>query len=91
MNFGILFEQIPDGDGTWGEIILSGLGWTLGTAALAWIMAFVLGLDPAFVAAHHLMRFLGLALIIPLVARLLFGAAVVPSEKTPIDDTEPKD
>ena len=55
------------------------------------IMAFVLGFDPAFVAAHHLTRFLGLALLMPLVARLLFGAAVMPSEKMPIDETEPKD
>ena len=55
------------------------------------IMAFVLGLDPAFVAAHHLARFLGLALLIPLVARIFFGAANTPSEKTPIDETEPKD
>lgn len=43
MNLGILFEQVPDGDGTWGEIILSGLGWTLSTAFFAWIFAFVLG------------------------------------------------
>lgn len=34
---------MPDGDGTWGEMLLSGLGWTLGTAFFAWIMAFVLG------------------------------------------------
>lgn len=43
MNLGIFFEQVPDGDGTWIEMLLSGLGWTLSTAALAWIMAFVLG------------------------------------------------
>jgi glutamate/aspartate transport system permease protein len=39
----ILFEQVPDGDGTWGEMLLAGLGWTLSVAALAWIIAFVLG------------------------------------------------
>jgi glutamate/aspartate transport system permease protein len=43
MNLGIFFEQVPDGDGTWIEMLLSGLGWTLSTAALAWIMAFILG------------------------------------------------
>jgi glutamate/aspartate transport system permease protein len=43
MTLGILFEQVPDGDGTWGEMLLSGLGWTLSVAALAWIIAFVLG------------------------------------------------
>ncbi|QFR35187.1 AbrB family transcriptional regulator [Ancylobacter sp. TS-1] len=55
------------------------------------IMAFVLGIDPAFVAAHHLTRFLGLALLIPLLARLFFGRAPVPSESVEIDRTEPKD
>lgn len=43
MNLGIFLEQVPDGDGTWLEVLLSGLGWTLSTAALAWIMAFILG------------------------------------------------
>jgi glutamate/aspartate transport system permease protein len=43
MTLGILFEQVPDGDGTWGEMLLAGLGWTLSVAALAWIVAFVLG------------------------------------------------
>ncbi len=43
MNLGIFFEQIPDGDGTWADSLLSGLEWTLATAALAWVMAFVLG------------------------------------------------
>jgi len=43
MNLGIFFEQVPDGDGTWADMLLSGLGWTLSTATLAWIMALVLG------------------------------------------------
>ncbi|MEN3366847.1 MAG: glutamate/aspartate transport system permease protein [Burkholderiales bacterium] len=43
MSLGILFEQVPDGDGTWGEMLLAGLGWTLSVAALAWILAFVMG------------------------------------------------
>ncbi|HYD96721.1 MAG TPA: amino acid ABC transporter permease [Noviherbaspirillum sp.] len=43
MNLGIFFEEVPDGDGTWIDLLLSGLGWTLSTAALAWILAFVLG------------------------------------------------
>lgn len=43
MNLGIFLEEIPDGDGTWLASLLSGLGWTLSTAALAWIMAFVIG------------------------------------------------
>ncbi len=43
MDFGILFEPIPDGEGTWGQLLLSGLGWTVATTLLAWAMAFVLG------------------------------------------------
>ncbi|QIB36248.1 AbrB family transcriptional regulator [Ancylobacter pratisalsi] len=55
------------------------------------IMAFVLGIDPTFVAAHHLMRFLALALLIPVIAQVFFGKAGVPSEAVDIDRTEPKD
>ncbi|WP_029350722.1 AbrB family transcriptional regulator [Bosea sp. 117] len=52
------------------------------------IMAFVLALDPAFVAAHHLARFLGLSLAIPVVVRLFFGRAAVPSEHVPVNDED---
>jgi membrane AbrB-like protein len=37
------------------------------------ILAFLLNLDPAFVGAHHLVRFLLIALLLPFAARLLFG------------------
>lgn len=43
MNLGIFLEQVPDGDGTWWQMLASGLGWTLGTAFFAWIIAFALG------------------------------------------------
>jgi glutamate/aspartate transport system permease protein len=43
MSLGIFYEQVPDGDGTWGQMLLDGLGWTLSTAFFAWIMAFALG------------------------------------------------
>jgi hypothetical protein len=33
------------------------------------ILAFVLGIDPAYVGVHQLMRFLGLSLVLPFVAR----------------------
>jgi membrane AbrB-like protein len=39
------------------------------------ILAFVIGFDPAFVAAHHLVRFVLTALLLPIVARILFGRA----------------
>lgn len=40
-----------------------------GIEAMA-ILAFVLDMDPAFVGAHHLLRFVGIALLLPLAARL---------------------
>jgi glutamate/aspartate transport system permease protein len=43
MNLGIFLEQVPDTDVAWWQMLASGLGWTLGTAFFAWIMAFVLG------------------------------------------------
>jgi glutamate/aspartate transport system permease protein len=43
MNFGIFLEQIPDEGVTWWQSLASGLGWTLGTAFFAWIIAFTLG------------------------------------------------
>ncbi len=43
MDLGIFMQQVPDGEGTWLELLLSGLGWTLGVAFFSWIMAFVLG------------------------------------------------
>jgi len=43
MNLGIFLEQVPDADEYWWEMLAAGLGWTLGVAALAWIIAFLLG------------------------------------------------
>jgi membrane AbrB-like protein len=39
------------------------------------ILAFLIGLDPAFVGAHHLARFLLIAMLLPFVARALIGKA----------------
>ena len=42
-NWGILFEMSPEGKGTYLDMLLSGLVWTLTTAFFAWIVAMVLG------------------------------------------------
>lgn len=42
-NWGIFFEASPEGTGTYLDMLLSGLRWTLATAALAWILALILG------------------------------------------------
>lgn len=43
-NWGIFFEPSPEGVGTYLDMLLSGLRWTLATAMLAWFLALVLGL-----------------------------------------------
>ena len=35
------------------------------------VLGFSLGFDPAFVATHHLVRFVGISLVLPLMSRLL--------------------
>ncbi|MFD4840956.1 amino acid ABC transporter permease [Achromobacter sp. NPDC058515] len=42
-NWGIFGDPAPDGTGTYMDSLLSGLGWTLTTAFLAWAIAMVLG------------------------------------------------
>lgn len=37
-------------------------------------LGFALGYDPAFMSAHHIFRFAGLSVALPLIARLLFAA-----------------
>lgn len=49
-----------------GQILLA---FAPGGAEAMAVMAFALDLDPAFVAVHHVARFLGLGLILPLVMR----------------------
>lgn len=44
-NWGILFEASPEGKGTYFEMLLSGLMWTLTTAFFAWIVALALGVS----------------------------------------------
>lgn len=46
------------------------LAFAPGALEMMIILAFVLGLDPAFVAAHHLVRFIAIALTLPLLVKL---------------------
>jgi membrane AbrB-like protein len=45
------------------------------------ILAFMIGLDPAFVGAHHLARFVLIALCLPFVAHGMFGKAAYAAAK----------
>jgi glutamate/aspartate transport system permease protein len=42
-NWGIFWEQSPEGTGTYFGMLMSGLRWTIVTALVAWIIALVLG------------------------------------------------
>lgn len=42
-NWGVFFQQTPDGDAFYWEWIVSGLLWTLAVSAAAWLIALVLG------------------------------------------------
>src|SRR5258706_6887992 len=42
-NWLIFWEPAPDGTGTYLDLLLSGLYWTLVTAACAWVLALSLG------------------------------------------------
>lgn len=42
-NWALFFETVMEGDATWIDMLISGLGWTLLTAVFAWIIAFSVG------------------------------------------------
>lgn len=42
-NWSIFWQLSPDGSGTYLDMLLSGLGWTIITAILAWFVAIVFG------------------------------------------------
>lgn len=42
-NWGIFFELEPGASGTYLQYLIGGLGWTLVTASLSWVLALVLG------------------------------------------------
>jgi glutamate/aspartate transport system permease protein len=42
-NWGIFWQPAPDGVGTYMSWLIAGLGWTLATALLAWVIALAIG------------------------------------------------
>ena len=42
-NWGIFLEPSPEGAGTYADMLLSGLLWTIATALCSWVIAFCLG------------------------------------------------
>ena len=43
MNFDVLFQQTPDGDGAYWQWIVEGLYWTLAISGAAWVIAMIVG------------------------------------------------
>ncbi|WP_020179460.1 AbrB family transcriptional regulator [Methylopila sp. M107] len=50
------------------------------------LTAFMLGLDPAYVGAHHVARFVALSFAVPVAARLIGATAAKPAEPPPTDE-----
>ena len=42
-NWGVFFQETPDGDNQYWELLVEGLGWTLAVSVVAWIIAMVIG------------------------------------------------
>ncbi|HEX6827873.1 MAG TPA: amino acid ABC transporter permease [Burkholderiales bacterium] len=42
-NWGVFFQETPEGGTEYWELLLDGLGWTLAVSAAAWVIALVVG------------------------------------------------
>jgi glutamate/aspartate transport system permease protein len=42
-NWGVFFQETPDGDNQYWELLVEGLQWTLAVSAVAWVIAMFLG------------------------------------------------
>jgi len=42
-NWGVFFQETPEGGTQYWELLASGLGWTLAVSACAWVIALVIG------------------------------------------------
>jgi len=43
LDWGVFFEEIPGGGETYFDLLLSGITWTLGVSACAWVIALAVG------------------------------------------------
>lgn len=87
----IFTELTPDGDITWWQSLASGLKWTLAVAAIAWIIAFLLGsvLGVMRTTKHRWMVNLGNAYVelfrnVPLLVQFFVWYFVIPGLFPPI-------
>jgi glutamate/aspartate transport system permease protein len=84
-NWGIFWQLSPDGRGTYLDTLVAGLGWTLATALLAWVIALALGMIVGVVRTTPVrwLRRLGDAWVevfrnVPLLVQMFLWFFVVP-------------
>lgn len=83
-NWSIFFEQAPGGV-TYLQTLLGGLGWTIGTAALSWVLALAMGTTVGVARTGQIkwLRVVGTAYVelfrnIPLLVQMFLWYFVVP-------------
>ena len=42
-NWGVFLDELPGGGETYWQLLVSGIGWTLGVSAIAWLIALIFG------------------------------------------------
>ena len=67
-------------------IALTLLAFAPGGLEAMTIMAFALNLDPAYVAAHQVARYIGLVLVMPGVTAYLLNRSVTPTDKLRVEE-----
>jgi len=84
-NWSIFGELSPDGVQTYGQTLLSGLGWTLSASLLGWVMALALGMLVGVLRTvpHPWVRRLGTAYVeifrnVPLLVQMFLWYFVMP-------------
>ena len=90
-NWGVYFQETPEGGTRYWELIVSGLGWTLSLSALAWIIALVLGtvIGTMRTTQSPALRRIGNAWVelfrnIPLLVQMFLWYFVVPEMSAPL-------
>jgi glutamate/aspartate transport system permease protein len=90
-HWGIFLERIKDGDETYLDWLIAGLGWTLAVSVCAWIIALVIGsiIGTIRTTPHKWLVLLGNAYVelfrnIPLLVQMFLWFFVVP-EFLPVD------
>lgn len=90
-NWGVFFQETPEGGTFYWEILLSGLGWTLAVSATAWLIAMIAGslIGTARTAQSRWLTAIGHAWVelfrnIPLLVQMFLWYFVIPEFVPPL-------